>query len=83
MTLEIPDLLVERLKARASTNGTTMEDYLISLLNSTSESVIEARNDLDYDEWRLRLDQFQRNTRSDLPLLTEEALSRAAIYEGR
>ena len=84
MTIEIPDTLALSLQNHASRCGVTVEDYVNSLLNSgTTDQEMQSLDDLNYEAWRERLAAFQRNRRTDLPILTEESISREAIYEGR
>ncbi|MBI3395099.1 MAG: hypothetical protein HY042_04630 [Spirochaetia bacterium] len=63
-TIDLPDDLFRRVKARAAMEGTTMKDYVIARLRHSLETVGHGQDKDEWTSWQKRWDGAGRGVRA-------------------
>ena len=71
ITLELSDEQARRLEAQAALHGRSVKEYLLDLAT---------REELSYQEWRVRLEALKNMIPEGVPSLPDEALRRETMY---
>jgi hypothetical protein len=80
VTLELKPEVEERVLALASSQGVSLETYLLSLIESTA---FQAPGEgATVEEFEAAMDELSEGT-DDLPVLSPEAFTREAMYGER
>lgn len=80
ITLDLRPELEERLSERAAVQGMSLEDYLLSIIETTP--IPAPATEATLEEFEAAMDAFSEGSEA-YPVLPPEALTRENIYEGR
>jgi hypothetical protein len=78
VVLELKPNVEKALQSKASAEGKTIEDYLQDILESIL--VVPAGETSSTEEWLLAFRQWANTPRREMPVLSEQAMSRESIY---
>lgn len=83
LMLNLPPQMEQAYLAEAQLRGVSLDKVVLEALAKVQPSVA-APNELSDEEWDKRFEQWtSRHAGSDLPLLSDEAISRESIYGER
>jgi hypothetical protein len=83
LMLNLPPQMEQAYLAEAQLRGVSLDKVVLEALAKVQPSVA-ALNELSDEEWDKRFEQWtSRHAGSDLPLLSDEAISRESIYGER
>jgi hypothetical protein len=91
LILELPDYKEAALKARAEAQGVSAEDFAVQVLNRELEEPADAKalpsiaylQKTDPQEWARQFRAWAEGHDPNLPVLSDEAMSRDSIYSDR
>ena len=81
ITIQLPPEKEAAFKARAEARGLSLEDWILDLAEKqVAPASIAHLQKTDPKEWARQFDAWVNSHRSDLPVLSDEAMSRESIY---
>ena len=80
VTIEIPDILAEVYGEEARARGMTLQEWILEAASCMPVRVAEPPDE-DPEEWVRRFEEWVESHDPNLPVLSDEAMSRESIYK--